>query len=353
MEEIPGRGWLELMLARGCGAAPKLAAALHCGEPEKAMEQLRNRHDAWIDQEQVDLQVDRMRTNEVSIVGIGDSCYPARLRMIDRPPLALFVRGEGELLDAESLAIVGTRVATRRGKMLAESFAGGIAGLGYPIVSGMARGIDTSAHRGAMNEAGGTVAVMGCGLDVPYPIENSRLIEDVGRRGCLVSEYVMGHPPFKYGFHNRNRIIAGLSRGVLVVEGGARSGALITARWALEQGREVFAVPGPVEHPLSKGPNALLKEGAILVESAGDIVREFGWTSTLDGGNARSPSQLTREESALLGALELVPLHLEEIARRTGSPASSTARLLLRMAMSGKIDAIGGGYYALAENRSP
>jgi len=226
-------------------------------------------------EEAVDQQ-QRMGETATTLVTIGDPRYPPRLREIYDPPIALFARGRVELLQSIMLGVVGTRRPTAYGVAAAERLAGDLARVGLTIVSGMARGIDTAAHRGALAAAGNTAAVFGCGVDLVYPSENRKLATELSEEGLLVSEFPMGTPAHPQNFPIRNRIISGMSAGVLIVEGAQYSGSSITAKLAVEQGREVFAVPGNVTSKMSWGPNLLIKQGAKLVQEWHDVVVELG-----------------------------------------------------------------------------
>jgi DNA processing protein len=209
------------------------------------------------------------------LISIQDSRYPAQLREIFDPPLVLFVRGRWELLNTHAIAVVGTRNPTPYGMAATERLTGDLARAGLAIVSGMARGIDTAAHKAALRENADTVAVLGCGVDVLYPADNRKVYEDIGRSGLLVSEFPMGAPAYPQNFPIRNRIVSGLSLGVLIVEGAQHSGSAITAKLAMDQGREVFAVPGNITSKMSWGPNLLIKQGAKLVQEWTDITNEL------------------------------------------------------------------------------
>ena len=209
------------------------------------------------------------------MVTMGDPRYPQALREIFDPPVLLFVRGRVELLQSIAVAVVGTRRPTAYGIAVAERLSGDLAHAGLTIVSGMARGIDTSAHKGALAAAGDTIAVLGCGVDVVYPSENRKLAAEIAAKGLIVSEFPMGAVAFPQNFPIRNRIISGISLGVLVVEGAQYSGSAITAKLAMDQGREVFAVPGNITNKLSWGPNLLIKQGARLVQDWNDVVSEL------------------------------------------------------------------------------
>lgn len=218
------------------------------------------------------LQQEKMRETGTVAVTIGDPNYPAPLREILDPPVLLFARGRVELLQSLMFGIVGTRRPTPYGVAVAERLGADLARAGLTIVSGMARGIDTAAHKGALNAGGNTIAVLGCGADIVYPSENKRLAADIIAKGLLISEFPMGSVAFPQNFPIRNRIISGMSAGVLVVEGAQYSGSSITARLAMDQGREVFAVPGNITSKASWGPNLLIKQGAKLVQEAEDVL---------------------------------------------------------------------------------
>lgn len=221
------------------------------------------------------IQQEKMHAAGAVAVTLSDDRYPWRLREIYDPPVVLFARGRLELLGSVMLAVVGTRRATPYGLAATERLAGDLARAGLVIVSGMARGIDTAAHKAALAAGAPTVAVLGCGVDVIYPVENRRLADQIAERGLLLSEFPMGTPAYPQNFPIRNRIISGLSAGVLVVEGAQYSGSSITARLALEQNREVFAVPGNITSRMSWGPNLLIKQGAKLVQDANDVLAEL------------------------------------------------------------------------------
>jgi DNA processing protein len=225
--------------------------------------------------EDASLQQERMLQSGTVAVTIGDPRYPQPLREIFDPPILLFARGRVELLQTLGLGVVGTRRPTPYGMAVAERLAGDLAHAGLTIVSGMARGIDTAAHKGTLTQGGDTVAVLGCGVDVVYPLENRKLAAELAVKGLIVSEFPMGAVAFPQNFPIRNRIISGISVGVLIVEGAQYSGSAITAKLAIHQGREVFAVPGNITSKLSWGPNLLIKQGARLVQDWNDVVAEL------------------------------------------------------------------------------
>lgn len=220
-------------------------------------------------------QQKRMRESQTAAITIHDPRYPAPLREVFDPPVLLYARGRLELLDTVMLGVVGTRRPTPYGIAATERLAGDLARAGLTIVSGMARGIDTAAHRAALTAQGSTIAVLGCGADVVYPSENRRLAAELAEKGAVLSEFPMGAVAFPQNFPIRNRIISGMSAGVLVIEGAQYSGSAITAKLALDQGREVFAVPGNITSKMSWGPNLLIKQGAKLIQDWNDVVLEL------------------------------------------------------------------------------
>lgn len=275
------------------------------------------------------------------IVTFADTVYPqALLEMSDPPPL-LYVKGRVELLNRASLAIVGSRSATRQGLAHAEAFGRTLSDAGLTIVSGLALGIDAAAHRGGLAGASSSVAVVGTGLDVVYPARNRDLAHELGRKGCIVSEFPLATPPIATNFPRRNRLISGLSRGCLVVEAAVLSGSLITARLANEQGKDVFAMPGSVHSPLAKGCHKLIKDGAKLVESAADVLEELRLpvpTAARDG--PRAPA-----EHAVLTALGFDPCDIDTLCERSGASADEVAALLTQWEIDGVIEALPGGRY--------
>ncbi len=280
--------WLALRLVAGLGARGAVRLLERFGFPQAVFRASRSElEEAGLSGavaqsiasgcafEEAVLQHRKMRESGVDLVPLRDPRYPPLLREIYDPPVVLFARGRLELFQAPMLAVVGTRRPTPYGTAVSERLAADLAGAGLVIVSGMARGIDTAAHRGALSADGETVAVFGCGADVIYPAENRGLAAEIARKGLVVSEFPMGTPGQPQNFPVRNRIISGMSLGVLVVEGAQYSGSAITARLAMEQGREVFAVPGNITSKMSWGPNLLIKQGAKLVQEAGDVLVEL------------------------------------------------------------------------------
>ena len=293
----------------------------------------------------LDSELERARKLGVGILTILDKDYPPLLRQIENPPVVLYVRGEMLIDTARTLAIVGTRRSSRYGRTMAGKLARDLAELGLIVVSGLAIGIDTAAHKGALT-SGKTVAVLGSGLGHIYPASNARLAEQICKQGgSLISEYPINMPPSKWTFPQRNRIISGLSRGVIVVEAPQRSGALITARLAVEQGREVFAVPGNVTSQASTGTNLLIKDGAKLVTCVEDIVSEFPDLAAITKPQQQRETALSPEERRVYDLIGLEPLHIDDIISRVGISPTRAAQILLTLQMQGLVEQIEGRRY--------
>jgi DNA processing protein len=280
----------------------------------------------------------------------GDSAYPKALLNIPDPPGVLFVRGRIELLNAPAIAIVGSRNATPQGLRDAQAFAHALSDAGLVIVSGLALGIDAAAHRGGLAGASSSVAVMGTGPDLVYPKGNRDLAGELAVSGCLISEFAAGTPSIARNFPQRNRLISGLSRGVLVVEAALKSGSLNTARSALEQGRDVFAVPGSIHSTLSKGCHWLLKEGAKLVESADDVLVELGMAANVAPAR-ESQQDCAVERDPLLEEMGFAPASIDQLAQRTGLDAAKLAAHLSRLEIAGRVRALAGGWFQRVTTR--
>ncbi len=279
----------------------------------------------------------------VSIVTLKDESYPNNLKQIYDPPPLLYVRGDLRTKDALAISIVGSRLTSNYGKAITERIAGDLAHYGVTIVSGMARGIDSAAHRGALSAGGRTIAVLGCGVDIIYPPENRRLFEEITAHGAVISEFPLSTRPEGANFPRRNRIISGLSLGVVVVQASSRSGSLITARLALEQNRDVFAVPGNVGIAGSQGTNRLIKEGAKLVESAHDILEEIlprFQHDVLLAAEVKPP--LAEGEDRVYCLLGDDPMHIDSIIARTGMGASRASAILLQLELKGLVQQLPG-----------
>lgn len=280
------------------------------------------------------------------ILTLADAAYPQALLTAADPPVLLYAKGDIDLLNRPAFAMVGSRNATKQGEANAEAFAQLLASSGLTIVSGLAAGIDAAAHRGALKESASTIAVIGTGLDRIYPARNESLARDVAEKGCIVSEFALGTPPIANNFPRRNRLIAGMARGCLVVEAAKQSGSLITARLAAEAGREVFAIPGSIHSPQSKGCHALIKQGAKLVESAQDILEELHWENIVNPATiVNMPSVAEAETDPLLVALGGDPCDLDTLAARTGLPADALLARLFSLEMDGRIAQLPGGRY--------
>ena len=287
----------------------------------------------------------------IHLLCLGDPQYPANLAAIPDPPAVLFVRGATAARDLVSIAVVGSRAASPMGLIFTERLCGDLAQAGVTIVSGLAIGIDSSAHRGALKARGRTLAVLGCGPDVDYPRGNVRLRQEICESGAVLTEFPLGTPPAPGHFPMRNRIISGLALGVVVVEAAHRSGSLITARMALEQGREVFAVPGMAHHYRSVGPHRLLKQGAKLVESAEDILEEIrplirpSWAPKAETEETVPGRTVTPEEGALLQTLDQHPRHIDDLCRSLQWPVSQVMSTLLALELKGAVRQLPGKYF--------
>ncbi|MEQ5816303.1 DNA-processing protein DprA [Marinobacter sp. NFXS11] len=296
----------------------------------------------------------------VGILTWGDTHYPEQLRHIHDAPLVLYTRGDMELLARDQIGIIGSRKATPAGLDHARRFAAELSARELVVTSGLALGVDGAAHAGALEAGCPTVAVIGCGLDRVYPHQHRRLGERVVANGLMISEYPPGTPARAAHFPQRNRIISGLSRGVLVVEAGLRSGSLITARMALEQGREVFAIPGSVHSPVARGCHHLIKQGARLVETVDDILEELGawWSPPLTAEAAGTPEPkprgkgplagLDRREIAVFEALGYDPQSTDALSSATGLPADQLMQSLLLLELQGLVSSAPGGFQKIA-----
>lgn len=289
-----------------------------------------------------------VRRAGATVVTLHSPDYPRTLlELPDAPPL-LYVRGE--LRGSETaVAIVGSRRASPYGIATTEKLARALARHGVTVVSGMARGIDAAAHRGSLAEGGRTIGVLGCGIDVVYPAENRSLFPEMAARGALVSEFPMGTLPMAENFPRRNRIISGISRGVLVVEAAEGSGSLITAQCALEQGRDIFAIPGNIHSMNSRGTHRLIKQGAKLVERVEDILEELpGRVSTGQCPPAQSRVSFSPREAAVFSALSATPLHIDEITAKCALTVAEVSAILLRLELNGIITQYPGKLFSIA-----
>lgn len=287
-----------------------------------------------------------LESADCRLVALGDAQYPALWKQIANPPCAFYAQGRVELLNQPCLAIVGSRNATPRGLDDAHEFARAISNAGVVIASGLALGIDGAAHRGALEGAASTVAVIGTGPDRVYPQQHAELAGEIARRGCIVSEFAIGTPPLERNFPRRNRLISGLARGVLVVEAAQRSGSLGTARAALEQDREVLAVPGSIHSPLSKGCHCLIKEGAKLVDCAEDVLQEISIRAP-----AESRPRDRETADPVMDAMGFAPATAEHISQRTGLDAATLAARLSWLEIEGRVQQLPGGWFQRAGKR--
>lgn len=278
------------------------------------------------------------------IFTLADHDYPRQLLEIPDPPILLYAKGQHALLAQPALAVVGSRNATAQGIANAGKFSETLSQAGMTIVSGMALGIDTAAHQGGLQGQGATIAVIGTGADIVYPARNRALAHRIAEQGCLLSEYALGTPAIASNFPRRNRIISGLARGVLVVEAALQSGSLITARMAAEQGRDMFAIPGSIHSPLSKGCHQLIKQGAKLVESAQDILEELQYlpqgAATMSTNNAIPDITI---DHPVLQAMGFDPVHIDTLATRCALDAAAIQTELLHLELEGRAEMLPGG----------
>ncbi|MCX8011837.1 MAG: DNA-processing protein DprA, partial [Desulfobacterota bacterium] len=296
--------------------------------------------------EEVEKELYLIEKYGVKLLTITDENFPENLKQIYDPPPFLYVRGEIKKEDNLAIAIVGSRNASSYGRSITKKLARALTERGFTVISGLARGIDTFAHKGALEIGGRTIAVLGSGIDIIYPRENKILAEEIISSGALVTEFPFGTKPEATNFPSRNRIISGLSLGTVIVEASFRSGSLITARLALEQGREVFAVPGNIDSPGSKGTNRLIKEGAKLVVDAEDIIEEispqYSSIITFEPKKTPKPNQLTSEGQNILGLLDINPVHIDQLIQKSGLLPNQVTSLLLELELAGTIKQLPG-----------
>ena len=383
---MPLRHWLQLALTDGIGpilarrlieaaggveaaasASPALLRTIEgvgTARASKIYDSLRGSGPA------ADSEMDRARRMGIRILCPDDETYPALLRTTPDPPLTLYVKGAFEPRDLNGLAIVGSRKCSFYGREQAERFAALLAGAGFTVISGGARGIDSAAHRGAMSHPHGrTVAVLGSGVDVPYPPENDSLFEQIARRGAVVSEFPLGTPPNRENFPRRNRVVSGMSRGVLVIEADEKSGALITARVACDDhDRPVFALPGRVDNPLSAGPHLLIRDGATLTAKLEDVLEGLGPVPQVvmepslfeeenagtevpaPAGPAAAPVGLSDRQALVLSHLGADPTSVDLIIERTDLPAHVVLQELTFLSLKGRVRRVNGQTFALSRS---
>jgi DNA processing protein len=323
--------------------SPALALALHEPLSEST-------------QQHIQREIEAVESGRFSILTLTDPAYPARLQTIADPPPLLYYTGQLLVTDQQALAIVGARRGSHAGRTFTRQLSGDLAALGFTIISGLARGVDADAHEGALAANGRTVAVLGCGIDQTYPPEHLKLRQRIEQQGAVLSEFPMGTSPQPFHFPQRNRVISGLSLGVIVTEATLKSGSLITARMALEQNREVFAVPGNVTHPLSRGPHRLIQQGAKLVEKPWDVVEEIlpmvepSFRHHLEtqhntGENQLPTIALGSEEQEIFDRIPLEPVVLDELIAQGSYSSSEVMSLLLSLEMKGLIKQVPGLQY--------
>lgn len=296
---------------------------------------------AFKDWNDVNRDLKMLRETGVEVLTIRDPGYPVQLRNIPDAPLVLYKKGELKV-GSDTIAIVGSRRASFESINMAEKIAQTLSSVGITIISGLARGVDAAAHRGALKEKGKTVGVLGCGIDICYPSENRSLFEKVGEEGCILTEYTPGELPLQHHFPARNRIIAGLSKGVLVVEASQRSGSLITARLGLEYGREVMAIPGSIFDEGYKGANSLIKQGAKLIDGIDDIIATCFPNLTL---KKNEHVDLNGDEHYIYEIIGLVKIHVDEVIEKSGMETRHVMAILTNLELKEAIQGIPGGFY--------
>ncbi len=359
--------WLRLSLVPGLGNAGICQLLVKFGSPEHVLNasisQLREIVDAEMAlaiqqgarQDAVNQALNWLKKEHAHLITLADDAYPKQLLETGSPPAILYALGNIDLLNRPCIAIVGSRHATPQGEKNAEDFAENLCRHGLCVVSGMALGIDAAAHRGALKATGATIAVVGTGLDIVYPARHRELAHQIAERGLILSEFPLGTPSKAQNFPRRNRIISGLSLGCLVVEANIDSGSLITARLAGDQGREVFAIPGSIHSPVTKGCHQLIKQGAKLVENVQDILDELSIPSLSATLVSNSPlgsdpnesitSQTDMESSSILQCMGYDAIHFEVLLVKTGLTPQALSSMLMILELEGKVTALAGGLY--------
>jgi DNA processing protein len=356
--------WLALTRIKGLGCISFKKLASHFADPTQSLSATaaelsaiegidRKAVDgllAFTQWDEVEQEVQRAEEAGVKIIPFGSGIYPARLRSIVDPPPCLYVKGEIRREDDKAVAVIGTRSASHYGRRVARDLCRGLASLGFTVISGMARGIDGVAHDEALNAGGRTIAVLGSGVDRAYPPEHRKLYHRISENGAVISELPLGAPPLAFNFPARNRLISGLSAGVVVVEATEKSGSLITAAIALEQGREVFAVPGEVGSSRSRGGHRLIRQGAKLVENVDDILEEIAPQLV---ARDRQPAALRTlpvdaqpETHKIFDLLQERSLHIDEVIEASGFSASRVSQILLELELQGFLKQLPGNRYS-------
>ncbi|MFQ5930927.1 MAG: DNA-processing protein DprA [Nitrospiraceae bacterium] len=368
------RAWLVLRAVRGIGDATVCQLVRAFGSPEAVRAATREalmsvggvggllaeriqRGPDRETQQAIERELGALERLRLSVVTVQDAAYPARLKAIYDPPPLLYVSGSLTETDGYAVAIVGSRRATPAGRALTEQLSRDLASAGFTIVSGLARGIDAAAHRGALEAKGPTGAGLGCGIDRTYPPEHQALRRQIEANGAVVTEFPLGASPHGYHFPRRNRIISGMCLGAMVTEAAFESGSLITARLAADQGREVFAVPGSVKADTSRGPNGLIKQGAKLVETVEDVIEELlsqveapfqtrlrDYLNTRFDTQVKGSPRLGQEEASICELLSSEPTHVDDIIEKSGLPAATVSGLLLALELKGAIHQLPGHF---------
>ena len=360
------RYWVGFNLVKGIGAVRLQALCNHFGDlalawqaPADALQAagLSPKLAERVAQVRAGVDLDKYLTKVmaqgIEILTWDDELYPPRLKEIDQPPPVLYVRGALTTEDSWAVAVVGTRRVSAYGRQVAEDIASFLAANGVTVVSGLARGVDAIAHQSALKAGGRTIAVLGCGVDRIYPPEHVQLAEKMMASGALISDYAPGTPPDASNFPPRNRIISGLSMATVVVEAGETSGALITAQFAIDQGREVFAVPGNILAPQSKGTNRLIAQGARPMLSVRDMLDVLNLTRVTEQRLVRKVLPTDETESKLMSVLTHEPLHMDEIRNQTGLPIERVSATLVMMELKGLVRQVGGlNYVAVREEQA-
>lgn len=355
------QNWLGLYLIPGLGSTWCTRLVDHFGGPEEVFKAKKKDLDQiprlrkeviaalarGVDHARVEAEMKMSESRGVSILSQNHPAYPSRLRQIHNPPFMLYVKGRADLLARPGVSLVGARSSTVYGQRIARDLATRLSNCSLVVISGLALGIDTAAHQGALAGGGKTIGVLGCGLDVFYPPQNRILYDQIPKNGALVSEYPFGTRPDAFRFPARNRIISGLSLGVVVVEAARRSGSLITAELALDQGREVFAVPGRVDSRKSEGTHRLLQDGAKLVHTVQDILEELPWSgpqnvSGEEEKQGKRKDVLSAEEKKLFSFVDVYPLTVDELITKSGLPAQKVSELLVMLELKGVVEALAG-----------
>lgn len=360
------RYWVGFNLVKGIGAVRLQALCNHFGDlalawhaPADALQAagLSPKLAERVAQVRAGVDLDnylkKVMAQGIEILTWDDELYPPRLKEIDQPPPVLYVRGALTTEDSWAVAVVGTRRVSAYGRQVAEELASFLASNGVTVVSGLARGVDAIAHQSALKAGGRTIAVLGCGVDRIYPPEHAQLAEKMMASGALISDYAPGTPPDASNFPPRNRIISGLSMATVVVEAGETSGALITAQFAIDQGREVFAVPGNILAPQSKGTNRLIAQGAHPMLSVRDLLDVLNLTRVTEQRLVRKVLPTDETESKLMSVLTHEPLHMDEIRNQTGLPIERVSATLVMMELKGLVRQVGGlNYVAVREEQA-